>query len=115
MYSGYGYGSLTELTEVPGRYTNVCTRTRTRTRVFLKGHTRTPGIVPRAYISCTSSGYGYECRTETHTLDNRFQVNRQSIGSYSNRRPIVACDSYRSTIGTVMVRPWKAGNYLKNR
>ena len=30
-----------------------------------------------------------------NTLDNRFQVNRQSIGSYSNRRPTVACDRYR--------------------
>ena len=28
------------------------------------------------------------------TLDNRFRVNRQSIGSYSNRRSVVACDGY---------------------
>ena len=40
---------------------------------------------------CNSSVY----RVCNHTLDNRFQVNRQSIGSYSNRRPIVACDGYR--------------------
>ena len=37
-----------------------------------------------------------DCKTRDHgtlyTLDNRFQVNRQSIGSYSNRRPVVACD-----------------------
>ena len=34
---------------------------------------------------------------ENHTLDKRFQVNRQSIGSYSYicRRPIVARDRYR--------------------
>ena len=41
----------------------------------------------------------YECQTRDHgalyTLDNRFQVNSQSIGSYSNRRPIAACDRYR--------------------
>ena len=41
----------------------------------------------------------YECKTRDHgtlyTLDNRFQVIRQSIGSFSNRRPIVACDRYR--------------------
>ena len=30
-----------------------------------------------------------------NTLDNRFQVNRQSIGSYANKRPIVARDRYR--------------------
>ena len=35
-----------------------CIRTRTRTRVFLKGHTRTPGIVPRAYSIYQSSVYG---------------------------------------------------------
>lgn len=29
------------------------------------------------------------------TLDNRFQVNRESIGSYSSRRATVACDKYR--------------------
>ena len=34
-------------------------------------------------------------RHTLYTLDNRFQVNRQSSGSYYNRRPIVACDSYR--------------------
>ena len=33
--------------------------------------------------------------TKYHTLDNRFQVNRQSIGSSSNRMPIVTCDRYR--------------------
>ena len=30
-----------------------------------KGYTRTPGIVPQAYRSYKSSGYGYECRTST--------------------------------------------------
>ena len=41
----------------------------------------------------------YECKTRDrgtpYTLDNRFQVNRQSIRCYSNRKPIVACDRYR--------------------
>ena len=41
-----------------------CTRTRTRTWVLTRGHTRTPGIVPRAYRTYRSSGYGYACRTE---------------------------------------------------
>ena len=48
--SGYGCGSVTELTEVPGRYTKCCTRT--------------PRIVARAYRTYRSSGCGYECRTE---------------------------------------------------
>ena len=30
-----------------------------------------------------------------HALDNRFQVNRKSTGSYSNKRPIVARGGYR--------------------
>ena len=35
------------------------------TRTFFNGHTRrTLGIVPRAYIIYSSSGYGYKCRTE---------------------------------------------------
>ena len=52
----------------------------------------------------------YDCKTRDHgtlyTLDNRFQVNIQSIGSYSNRRPIVACDRYRLALLTLVV----AGN-----
>ena len=62
--SDYGYGSLTELvTEVPGMYTNIVHRTGTRTRVFLKGRTRTPGILPRAHRTYIRSGYECECRS----------------------------------------------------
>ena len=43
----------------------------------------------------------YDCKTRDrgtlYTLDNEFYVNRQSIGSHSNRRPIVVCDRYRLT------------------
>ena len=59
-----GHGSLAELTEVPGRRTNVVPLPVPRTRVIVQVRTRTPGFVPRAYRTCTSSGYGYECRTE---------------------------------------------------
>ena len=48
--SGDGYGSVTELTEVPGRYKNAVPVP----RVF----------VARAYRAYKSSGCGYECRTE---------------------------------------------------
>ena len=42
-----------------------------------------------------------------HTLDNRFQVDRQSIGSYFDRRAIVACDRYRLTLFLVYCgRQW---------
>ena len=34
-------------------------------------------------------------RHTQNTLDNKFQINRQSIGSFSNSRPTVACDRYR--------------------
>ena len=44
----------------------------------------------------------HECKTRDHgtlyAMDNRVQVNRQSIWSYSNRRRIVACDRYRLTL-----------------
>ena len=40
-------------------------------------------------------GEGGRWRGRDHALDNRFQVNRQSIGSYSNRIPTVARDRYR--------------------
>ena len=48
--SGYGYESVAELTEVPGRYKNAVPIP----RVF----------VARAYRPYRNSGYGYECRTE---------------------------------------------------
>ena len=67
--SGYGYGSLIEITEVPGRYTS-CTRTRypyvPAPGYFCKG-------IPIPRVSrhgCTeltclvSSRYGYECPIE---------------------------------------------------
>ena len=44
------YGSLTELTEVPGTIYECCTRT--------------PGIAARPYRTYASFGYGYERRTE---------------------------------------------------
>ena len=66
---GYGYGSLTELTEVPGTGMEVLQNPQTfRVGIrmlyaypyphpgILKGHTRTPGIVPRAYRTYRSSG-----------------------------------------------------------
>ena len=62
--SGYGYGSLAELTEVSGRFTNVVIVALPAPGFFLQEHTRSPGIVPRAYRTYRSSGYGYECRTE---------------------------------------------------
>ena len=49
VFRVHGYGNLTDLTEVPGTVHECCTRTHTGTRVFLQGHTRTPGIVPPAY------------------------------------------------------------------
>ena len=76
MYSGYGYTSqslteltelsgtgmevLTELTEAPGTCTNVVVSV---PRVVSQPHhTRTPGIVPLAYKTYTSSGFGYISR-----------------------------------------------------
>ena len=70
--SGYGYDSLTELTEFPGTGMEVLQNspkfragirmvyphTRTRTRVLLQGRTRTPGIVPRAYRTYRIPGTG---------------------------------------------------------
>ena len=48
---------------------------------------------------CLRCIHCYECKTRDHgtlyTMDHRFEVNRQSIGSYSYTRPIVACDRYR--------------------
>ena len=59
----YGYGCVTELTEVPG----VCGAGVQNLQKFRAGIkwlcTRTPGIVARSYRSYRSSGYGYECRT----------------------------------------------------
>ena len=46
-----------------------------------------------AVYTATSAKFG--STAPLYTLVNRFQVNRQSIGSYSNRRPIVACDRYQ--------------------
>ena len=43
--------------------------------------------------ACSSATVLYE-----HTLDNRFQVNKLSIGSYSKRRAIDACDRHRLTL-----------------
>ena len=50
-----GYGGLTEFTEVARRYTNVVPVPVT---AFFKGHTRTPSIVPQAYITYRASGTG---------------------------------------------------------
>ena len=44
------YGSLTELTEVPGTIYECCTRT--------------PGIAAQAYVTHRSFGYGYQRRME---------------------------------------------------
>ena len=46
---------------------------------ILQGHTRTPGILPRAYRTYRSSGYGYEYRTELTELPIR--VNYPGFGS----------------------------------
>ena len=67
--SGYGYGSLTDLTEVPGMGMEVLQNSqnfRVGIRmlypylyphlVIFKRDTRIPGIVPRAYRTCRSSG-----------------------------------------------------------
>ena len=56
-------------------------------------------LVYALFLAGLSSGL--LCRpscSSHHTLDNRFQVNRQSIGSYSNRRPSVAWDRYRLAV-----------------
>ena len=73
----YGYGSVTQLTEVPGRaertyrtptnsgevkqilypYPGYCSTGRTEL-------TEVPGIVTRAYRTYRSSRYGYECHTK---------------------------------------------------
>ena len=60
---GYGYGSVTELTEVPGIVARAY-----RTQTFRAG-TNNAVSVPRvlshgAYRTYRSSGYGYECPTE---------------------------------------------------
>ena len=53
-------------------------------------------IQPTAAYFCV---HCYECKTRDHgtlyTLDDKFQVNGQSIGSYSDGRLIVACDMFR--------------------
>ena len=61
---GYGYGCCTKLTKVSGTGMDACTRTCTRPLVFQQGRTRYQGILPRAYRTYQSVGYGYECRTE---------------------------------------------------
>ena len=73
----YGYGILTELTEVPGTGMKALQnpqKFRVGTRMLypcpypypdiLQGHTRTPGIVTRAYRTYRNSGYGHERLTE---------------------------------------------------
>ena len=59
-----------------------------------------PEVCALVSICCSWSGLYEELEHRIsfglcHTLDNRFQVNRQSIGSYSNKRAIVARDMYR--------------------
>ena len=102
VYSGYGHASLTELTQVPGTGMEVLQDSQKfgvgpRTLYsypyphpgIVKGHTRTPGIVPRAYRTYTSSGYGYECRTEL-----------TAIPGTGNTPGMVLCVPYRT-------QPWK--------
>ena len=61
--SGYGYGSVTEITDVPGIVARAH-RTHTSPGQVQKYSTRTPDIVARAYRTYRSSGYEYEGRTE---------------------------------------------------
>ena len=75
--SGYGYGSVIELTEVPGIVARAY-RTHRSSGQVQKCCTRTPGIcgmgvqssqkfrvrVLMSYRTYRSSGYGYECTTE---------------------------------------------------
>ena len=61
--SGYGYGSPTELTEVPGRYTNVLPVP----RVLWHGRAKLAEVRVRVWMSSRthrSSGYGYACCKE---------------------------------------------------
>ena len=60
--SGYGYGSVTELTEVLGI---VARAHKTHSgMVGMNMPCRTPGIVAQVYITHRSSGYGYERHTK---------------------------------------------------
>ena len=51
-YQSVGYGM------------DACTRTRARPFVFQQGRICYQGILPRAYRTYQSVGYGYGCRTE---------------------------------------------------
>ena len=64
--SGYGYGSVIELTEVPGRYKNAVPVARgicgTSVQSLQKFRVQVFFVV--SYRTYTSSRYGYECPTE---------------------------------------------------
>ena len=61
--SGYGYGSLTELPEVPGMWHGRAELTELPSGY--KNDVPLPRVLlPRAYRTSRSFGYGYECRTE---------------------------------------------------
>ena len=59
--SGYGYGSLTELTEIPGRY-------------VYESCPRTPGIVAGAYRTYKSSGTGMDVVHTQQKFSQKFRA-----------------------------------------
>ena len=61
--SRHWYGSLTELAQVPGRYTMLYPYPYPYPGIFTRA-TCTPGIVPRAYRTYRNSRCGYVYRTE---------------------------------------------------
>ena len=62
--SGYGYGSVTELTEVPGIVARACTELTQVPGRYKNAVPASRVYAKRAYRAYRSSGYGYECRTE---------------------------------------------------
>ena len=83
----FPFGSVARLRGIPNGHKQIGMARTTCSLVsfqpFQPGRNKTH---PESFVPDTYVG---------HTLDNRFVVSRQSIGSYSNRRPIVACDRYR--------------------
>ena len=61
--SGYGYGSLPELTEVPGMGMEILELSEVPGRYVYECCTLTPGILARAKKKPGSFGYGHECCT----------------------------------------------------
>ena len=62
--SGYGYGSVTDLTEVPGIVARACTELTQVPGRYKNAVPASRVYAKRAYRAYRSSGYGYECRTE---------------------------------------------------